>query len=132
MIINRYIKRKPHNNTKQTIKQELAEGSKAAEALHASKPPEMPPPTVVKVVGRAYRDSDSAVSGEVPWLGYAFVLFRDREEAEEALRAFGGRTLAGGWTVDARWQGEPLVYHYLSNATQVFFKSGESHNSNLW
>lgn len=32
-----------------------------------------------------------------PWLAYAFVVFRDKEEASEAMAVFDGARLAEGW-----------------------------------
>lgn len=37
--------------------------------------------------------------GQAPWLGYAFVLFRDAAEAVQATAAFNGLDVGGGWVI---------------------------------
>lgn len=39
----------------------------------------------------------SRVKQHGPWLAYAFVVFRDKEEASEAMAVFDGARLAEGW-----------------------------------
>ncbi|CAK0824798.1 unnamed protein product [Prorocentrum cordatum] len=73
-----------------------------------------------KVVRQGYRrrpaqdgDADAAAAArepcerraDAPWLGYAFVTFRDGAEAAEALALLDGRA-AEGWTIRAQWAEE--------------------------
>lgn len=94
---------------------ELAVPKRVSEALHGLLPPAMPMPFIRKVIRQGYRQSLQPQNGELlagvgtstgsrgPWLGYAFVAFRDHAEAEEALHIFDGVELACGWKLRVQW-----------------------------
>jgi hypothetical protein len=86
------------------------------QALRDCKPPTMPPPFISKVVRKGYRglaaqrpvrcDGDQAVDLREPWFGFAFVIFRDEQEALEALDFFNGMEARGSWTMYVKWADE--------------------------
>uniref|UniRef100_A0A7S0FHT5 RRM domain-containing protein n=1 Tax=Pyrodinium bahamense TaxID=73915 RepID=A0A7S0FHT5_9DINO len=83
---------------------DLATEKRVNEVLHCCRPPTMPTPVVRKVVRKGYlRPSGDATAS---WLGYAFVTFRDRKEAEEGYRVFSGLTTPGNWTIRVEWADE--------------------------
>lgn len=85
------------------IPDDLAHIKTLSGILYSCKPSAMPTPTVRKVVRRAYRSEKPCVEGaERPMLGYAFVDFRDLQEAEEGLKHFDGIE-AGAWKLRVNW-----------------------------
>lgn len=108
------------------LPEELATARRIVEVLHDHRPTAMPDPVVRKVVRHGYRTQEAQSTEVVPvtqWLGYAFLVFRDRAEADEALSHFDGRRVDGGWTVRARWaeekhQGKPKPGRRLGSRLQ--------------
>ena len=116
------------------IPADLATAKRLSEILYLHRPATMPTPSVAKVVRQGYRGGAShpmaqggradagdalqshAVEGSAeqgvgagralsPWLGYAFVVFRDHQEAEEGLRVFDGLRVCGG-ALRVQWADE--------------------------
>eukprot|EP00933_Yihiella_yeosuensis_P041345 TRINITY_DN35739_c0_g1_i1.p1 TRINITY_DN35739_c0_g1~~TRINITY_DN35739_c0_g1_i1.p1 ORF type:complete len:608 (-),score=111.23 TRINITY_DN35739_c0_g1_i1:161-1984(-) len=49
---------------------------------------------------------DPSQSNPPPWLGFAFITFRDAAEAQEGLELFDGLEVTGGWKLRASWADE--------------------------
>lgn len=114
----------------------LCDNRRIKEFIHTLRPASMPTPHVKKVVKQGYRagtpfvkksDAAEVQAAEVSpeealraareaamgprdsageWLGYAFVEFRDHEEAAEALRLFDGASVGEGKTLRIQWADE--------------------------
>ena len=109
------------------IPAELATARQVGQLLWSAKPRSMPMPFVRHATRKGYRGDARAQSAPVeeaggrgdiaaalgasgsskrgakaPWVGYAFVVFRDAAEAAEATAHFNGRTVGGSWRIRVR------------------------------
>lgn len=79
----------------------LPPSSASASSSSAQPPSSLPTPATSATPERPDAPPGPAKErgAQAPWLGYAFVLFRDAAEAEQATAAFNGTDVGGGWTV---------------------------------
>eukprot|EP00729_Bicosta_minor_P003531 gene3531-10118_t len=88
------------------IPQAFASNKRISEVLYNNMPRGMPMPATPAAITTAVGDKSQAQAqdlsdcrGQAPWLGYAFVLFRDAAEAVQATAAFNGLDVGGGWVI---------------------------------
>mmetsp|Transcript_73511 Transcript_73511/g.186277 ORF Transcript_73511/g.186277 Transcript_73511/m.186277 type:complete len:487 (+) Transcript_73511:84-1544(+) len=98
------------------IPTELADVKALNKVFFTSKPSGVPPPFIKKLVKQGYKagsiafraDAEPGQNDELcekeakDWAGYAFVEFRDTQEAKDALAHFDGR-LVEGWKMRVQW-----------------------------